>query len=190
MSRPLGSAPTPASRGFTATTSRSAGGRRNGTQCLRLAASARSLSPGRGPLVPICTSRRVSAPPSHVPCRSSRPGSRRLLAGHHLANTRAPARLVPGAMARPLVSMPTEGFDGSTDDASPTRRRRSGASSWPPPDVSSTPFPCRSLRRSSANAAQGGLAPVPVDRRRRAYLHLLHSSASVRASYMAPPSAT
>ena len=30
------------------------------------------------------------------------------------------------------------------------------------------PFPCRSPRRSSANAAQGGLAPAPAGRRRRA----------------------
>ena len=34
--------------------------------------------------------------PSHVPCRSSRPGSRRLHAGHRLAKKRAPARLLPG----------------------------------------------------------------------------------------------
>jgi hypothetical protein len=31
--------------------------------------------------------------PSHVPYKSRRPGSRRLYAGHHLANTRAPAKL-------------------------------------------------------------------------------------------------
>src|SRR3954454_9506705 len=34
-------------------------------------------------------------PPSHVPCRSRRPGSRHLHAGHLLAHRRAPARLVP-----------------------------------------------------------------------------------------------
>jgi len=39
--------------------------------------------------------------PSHVPCRSRRPGSRRLHAGHHLANQRAPARLHPGTLRRP-----------------------------------------------------------------------------------------
>jgi hypothetical protein len=33
---------------------------------------------------------------------------------------------------------------------------------------SSAPFPCRSPRRSSANAAQGGLAPAPEGRHRRA----------------------
>jgi len=34
--------------------------------------------------------------PSHVPCRTSRPDSRRLHAGHHLASQRSPARLIPG----------------------------------------------------------------------------------------------
>lgn len=33
--------------------------------------------------------------PSHVPCSSRRPGSRRLHTGHHLASKRAPARLLP-----------------------------------------------------------------------------------------------
>ena len=33
--------------------------------------------------------------PSHVPCSSRRPGSRRLHTGHHLASKRAPARLFP-----------------------------------------------------------------------------------------------
>jgi len=34
--------------------------------------------------------------PSHVPCKRSRPDSRRLYAGHHLASQRSPARLIPG----------------------------------------------------------------------------------------------
>ncbi len=45
-------------------------------------------------------------PPSHVPCRSRRPDSRRLHAGHHLANKRAPARLIPGLLGCP-------GFDAT-----------------------------------------------------------------------------
>ena len=40
-------------------------------------------------------------PPSHVPCRSRRPDSRRLHAGHRLASKRAPARLIPGPFNRP-----------------------------------------------------------------------------------------
>jgi len=37
----------------------------------------------------------------HVPRRSRRPGSCRLHAGHRLANTRAPVRLVPQPRTRP-----------------------------------------------------------------------------------------
>jgi len=37
---------------------------------------------------------RFRSTPSHVPRESRRPDSRRLHAGHHLANKRAPARLV------------------------------------------------------------------------------------------------
>jgi hypothetical protein len=41
-------------------------------------------------------------------------------------------------------------------------------SSWSPPDASRAPFPPRSPRRSSANAAGGGLKPPPAGRLRRA----------------------
>ena len=89
-------------QGFTTTTGRSAGARRDGTQ--RLTVSAARRAPSRHP--PPCQRRAaVSAPPSHVPCRSRRPDSRRLHAGHHLANRRAPARLIPGLLDAP-VSMP------------------------------------------------------------------------------------
>jgi len=37
-----------------------------------------------------------------------------------------------------------------------------------PPDASRAPFPCRSPRRPSTNAAQGGLTPAPEGRRPRA----------------------
>src|SRR6478609_9592963 len=40
-------------------------------------------------------------PPSHVPCRSSRSGSRHLHAGHRLANQRASARLIPETLELP-----------------------------------------------------------------------------------------
>jgi hypothetical protein len=40
---------------------------------------------------------RCRGAPSHVPCESSRSGSRRLHAGHRLASQRAPARLLPRA---------------------------------------------------------------------------------------------
>jgi len=41
--------------------------------------------------------------PSHVPRRSRRPGSRRLHAGHRLANQRAPARLFPKSYPKPRL---------------------------------------------------------------------------------------
>ena len=46
--------------------------------------------------------------PSHVPYKSRRPGSRRLYAGHRLANTRAPARLISKDTPEPPISMPSE----------------------------------------------------------------------------------
>ena len=91
MTRPLGSTPTAPSRGFAATTSRSVSTPRDGTHCLTGTTDSATPSrhpPDRGP--------QYRGMPSHVPCRSSRPGSRRLHAGHRLARTRTPARLIPG----------------------------------------------------------------------------------------------
>src|SRR5450755_1637165 len=54
--------------------------------------------------------------PSHVPCTSRRPGSRRLHTGHRLASKRAPARLLPtpkicaGLDVISSVSMPRQRF--------------------------------------------------------------------------------
>ncbi len=75
-------------RHFAATTSQSANPSRIGTQ--HLAVSAAWCSPFHHP-----HGRIHRDGPSHVPCSRSRPGSRRLHAGHHLANQRAPARLIP-----------------------------------------------------------------------------------------------
>jgi hypothetical protein len=63
-----------------------------------VSASGRSLSP------PQPSGRPCRSTPSHVPCRSRRSDSRRLHAGHHLANNRAPARLIPEIL-------PLSGFD-------------------------------------------------------------------------------
>src|SRR5574340_537166 len=102
MTRPLGSTPTAPSRNFAATTGRSAGAPRNGTHCLTGSAGLTgSLSPTRTRVG------RYRGTPSHVPCSSSRPDSRRLHAGHHLANRRAPARLIPGQLGTP-------GFDATS----------------------------------------------------------------------------
>jgi hypothetical protein len=80
VSRPLGSTATPAGSTFSATTGRSAGARRIGTQCLRFPPR---HAPSRDPDTRSRSPYRRS--PSHVPCKSRRPGSRRLYAGHHLA---------------------------------------------------------------------------------------------------------
>src|ERR1035437_6077342 len=71
-----------------------------------------------GSLDPV-NGRRYRRSPSHVPCKSSRPGSRRLYAGPPLANTRAPARLIPRGDTGPSVSMPINFYDAST--ATPNR---------------------------------------------------------------------
>jgi hypothetical protein len=67
--------------------------------------ASRFLPPGALPLATPGRARpsgqRYRRPPSHVPCRSRRPDSRRLYAGHHLANRRAPARPIPGPFNRP-----------------------------------------------------------------------------------------
>ncbi len=119
--------------------------------------------------------------PSHVPCRSRRPGSRRLHAGHHLANTRAPARLIPESRNHP-------GFDVTYYVS--TRQQRFARARLPDPHLTPQrmPFPHRSPRRSSANAACGGLTPPPEGRRRRATnLHLLHNIASDEVLLHRPP---
>jgi hypothetical protein len=67
----------------------------------------------------------------------------------------------PTAPLMAMVSMPFW-----TDDTSTAVRVYS--SSWSPPDTSRAPFPHRSPRRSSANAARGGLKPPPDRRLRRA----------------------
>jgi len=81
-------------RGFTTTTSRSASRTRDGTHTHAI----RGLLPFTHPGNP---NGQCRIRPSPVPCRSRRPGSRRLHAGHRLANQRAPARLIPGSSGYP-----------------------------------------------------------------------------------------
>ena len=68
-----------------------------------------------------------------------------------------------------------------------TRQQRFGFTHLPGPHLTplSAPFPHRSPRRSSTNAACGGLKPPPQGRLRRAYLHLSHSTDS-RRSHLPP----
>src|SRR6201993_4339379 len=67
----------------------------------------------------------------------------------------------PIAPLMAMVSMPLWLDDTST-------AVRGYSSSWSPPDTSRAPFPHRSPRWSSANAACGGLKPPPDRRLRRA----------------------
>src|SRR6266480_4877775 len=78
----------------------------------------------------------------------------------------------------PVLMPPKTNFDTST-----AIRLRSPSRS--PPDASCAPFPTRSRQRSSANAAVGGLTPLPEERRRRATTFIFHAAAqSIEVSYL------
>ena len=70
----------------------------------------------------------------------------------------------------PVLMPPETNFDTST-------AIRSRSPSRSPPDASCAPFPTRSRQRSSANAAVGGLTPLPEERRRRATTFISHTAA-------------
>ena len=73
-----------------------------------VSASARSLSPtGEANHTSFRPVERCRRSPSHVPCESRRPGSRRLHAGHHLASRRVARQAHPGRIQRP------PGFDAT-----------------------------------------------------------------------------
>jgi hypothetical protein len=86
------------------------------------------------------------------------------------------------------VLMPSKQFRRFTSD--PRDHGDCAPSSRSPPDASRAPFPHRSLRRSSANAACGGLKPPPAGRLRRArHLHLPHSTTDDSPPYIGSSSA-
>src|ERR1019366_5295103 len=105
-------------------------------------------APSRDPWRPAGPDGRFRRSPSHVPCQSRRPGSRRLHAGHHLASHRDARQAHHGRTTK------SPAFDANSivlttpQQRTPTPRTSgwmlSGTSSWSPPDASSTPFP-RSL---------------------------------------------
>ena len=99
--------------------------------------------------------------PSPVPCRSRRPGSRRLYAGHRLANQRAPARLIPGSCRHPGFDVTCICFDTST-------AIRSRSPSRSPPDTSHAPFPHRSPRSRHRSRSMWRFEASPAGRLRRA----------------------
>ena len=112
------------------------------------------------------------------------PSSRRLCAGHHLANKQAPARLIPGQQLDP-------GFD-AVDTLSTLPQRFTHVRL---PGSHLTPH--RRLFRNAhhpgsfTRAACGGLGSPPAGRPRRANLHHQHRTASRRSrpSTSQPPSA-
>jgi hypothetical protein len=149
MTWPRGSTPTAPSRSFIATTGQSASASRDGTQSL-----------AGFPLgsLPLATSKQQFRDAlSHVPRKSSRSGSRRLYAGHHLASKRAPARLIPGPDTKPWFRCHLSYIDTST--ANPKKGLL--VQRLPDPHLTSRNgrlFPHRSPRR---RVARGIAAPGP-----------------------------
>jgi hypothetical protein len=99
---------------------------------------------------------------SHVSCSSRRSDSRRLHAGHRLANKRAPARLFPGLCTHP-------GFDAISYFS--TLPQRFARARLPDPRLTALKPPFSSI--APHNGLQpmqhrGGLTPPPAGRRRRA----------------------
>ena len=99
-----------------------------------------------------------------------------------------PARLITREQPDPSLSMPPRFVLTTPQRRTPAPRApgRALLERLPGPHLtrSSAPSPCRSPRRSSANAAQGGLAPSPEGRRRRA--NKPPSPAQHRLSTMSP----
>jgi hypothetical protein len=185
VSRPHRSTLTPASRSLTASTSRSGGDRRVGTQCLRFPprhAPSRDL----GGLRPRSPNRHS---PSHVPCKSRGSGLRRLYAWHRLANTRAPTRLIPrGKLHTRLRSRLT--FRRLNDDARPEPRLgRALLERLPDPTWRNlvAPFPIADHCGHQPTHDQDRFSACPVGGRwRPAILHLSHSTAYVRGPLHGP----
>jgi hypothetical protein len=164
MSRPLRSTTTPASSGFPATTDRSASERRDRYSI------AFGLLPRHAP------SRDLGA------CDPGRCFDARLLTFRARAADQDHAAYTPGT-TWPTIGSPPSSSRRACNDlrfrcrlrnfrrlTSARPRPRALLERLPDPHLtrSSAPFPCRSPRRSSANAAQGGLAPAPEGRHRRA----------------------
>src|ERR1700683_5598751 len=131
MSRPLGSIPTPASRSFTATTGRSAGEPRVGTQCLRFPPRhAPSPDPtARAGVSTLAFSRSVQEPQTRItpPLRRAPPGQYTGTRQAHLG----------GPEKTPDFDAVCMTYDASTatPDRDTPRPSVSGTSSRSPPDA-------------------------------------------------------
>src|SRR4051794_1178214 len=167
ISRPLDSTATPASSGFTATTGRSASERRVGTHCLRFPPLAGSLSRPWRPATPVAVSTLAFSRSVPEPQTRLTPPSRRAPPGQSSGTRQAHHKRT----ARPLAFDATSILLTTPQQRTPTRESRAGRflERLPGPHLtrSTPPFPCRSPRRSSPNAAQSGLAPPPEERPRR-----------------------
>ena len=175
MTRPLRSTSTAPSRGFPTTTSRSASASRDGTHCL-------AVQPlGRLPLAIATTRTAVSG---HAFPRSIQEQQTGLTSPTCRTPPGQSAVLPPGSSRADLLH---PGFDAtllSNDTSAAIPENEDCAPSFrSPPDASRAPFPHRSPRRSSANAACGGLQPPTAGRLRTANLHLLHSTMSKSSIY-------
>ena len=152
MTRPLGSTPTAPSRGFTATTGRSASTPRDGTHC------------------PLSAARQLPLAILEQQCQACLPTFRTEAADRahvaYMPDTAWPESGHPPDSSRADLLHP--GFDATllSNDTSTANRLRSSSRS--PPDASRAPFPHRSPRYVTVPAACGGLKPPPAGRLRRA----------------------
>ena len=133
--------------------------------------------------------------PSHVPCQSRRPGSRRLHAGHRLASNRDVRQAHHERTARPPAFDATSILLTTPQQRTPAPghpgRALSGASSWSPPDASSAPSPRSLTTTVFSQRSTGWFSAFP----RRTTLEGQQASISSTAppmndvSYTTPPSA-
>ena len=161
VSRPLRSTPTPASRDFAASTGRSASERRIGTQCLRFLPRHAPSSDLWG-LRPRSPYRRS---PSHVPCKSRRPGSRRLYAGHRLAGNAGTRQAHLEGRSRTPDFDAISDFRRLNDDAPPGLPGRALLERLPGPHLTgSSPAFSLDAHHDSRQLTQlqGGLTPTPA----------------------------
>ena len=152
-------------------------------------------APSRNPWRPTTPGRRFRRSPSHVPCQSRRPGSRRLHAGHHLASNRDARQAHRGRTARPPAFDATSILLTTPQQRTPTPghpgQTLSGTSSWSPPDASSAPSPRSLTTTVFSQRSTGWFSALP----RRTTLEGQQASISSTAppmndvSYTTPPSA-
>ena len=119
--------------------------------------------------------------PSHVPCSSRRPGSRRLHTGHHLASKRAPARLFPKFYIYPGFDV-VSCFSMLHQRIAFARLPDPRLTAFTPPfpqSLTTTVFSLCSMRRLDVSPPQG-------DTEGPQNLHLLHSIAPSGSTYTRP----